>query len=279
MQTHGVGLSVEIRSVNQRHREIKISAPREYARWEAELRRQVAECIARGRVEVTISRTPSARNLTLTLRREVVEAYLRGYEELKRDYGVKGEIELGLFQGRADIFKQCTDESDPAAELTAVKRVLARALKAHTTARRREGAHLKRDLGDRLDSLRKLVGTLQRSTAGTAEQRARRLRERVRVLLGDATVDEARLLQETALLADRGDVTEELVRLESHLAGLKKMLPSADPVGKRFDFLLQEAGRELNTIVSKSGDVAVTGLVVEGKTEVEKLREQIQNVE
>jgi len=92
-------------------------------------------------------------------------------------------------------------------------------------------------------------------------------------------MDESRLIQEAALLADRIDVTEELVRLDSHLAGLKKMLPSAEPVGKRFDFLLQEVARELNTIASKSGDVAVTGSIVEGKTEVEKLREQIQNVE
>ncbi len=278
-QSGKVGLSVEIRSVNQRHREIKISAPREYSRWEADLRRQVAGHIGRGRVEVTIARTLSVRKDEITIRRDLVEAYLRAFQQLKRDYGVKGEIELSLFQGRGDIFQQRAEEGDLSAELAVLERLLVRALKAHTAARKREGAHLKRDLNGRLDSLRGLVVSLRRTTAGAAERRSRRLKDRVHALIGEAAMDESRLIQEAALLADRIDVTEELVRLDSHLAGLKKMLPSAEPVGKRFDFLLQEVARELNTIASKSGDVAVTGSIVEGKTEVEKLREQIQNVE
>ncbi len=278
-QAGKIGLSVEIRSVNQRHREIKISAPREYNAWETELRTLVAGSVARGRVEVSVGRTAGIRAEQIGVQHDLAAAYVKALKDLKRTYGLKGELDISLFQGRGEIFQSRGKGPDPEVEIKAVKRILKKALAAHSAERTREGANLERDISKRIAKLRTLVALLKKTTAGAAGDMRERLETRVRSLIGDTRVEDARLIQETALLAERADVTEELVRLDSHLDGLGQVVRLQEPAGKRFEFLLQEVAREFNTIASKSGNVKVTGLIVDAKSEVEKLREQIQNVE
>jgi uncharacterized protein (TIGR00255 family) len=164
-------------------------------------------------------------------------------------------------------------------ELQRVQQVLRRALRAFDREREREGRVLARDMRQRVEHLRKLVRRVRTRVSAAAPETAKRLRERVQSLLEGGAVDEQRLAQEVAFLLSRSDVTEELVRLESHLEALRALCSSRESVGKRIDFLLQEVHREVNTIASKSSDLQLTDLSLEARSEIEKLREQAQNVE
>ena len=277
-RTGATQLTVEVRSVNHRNLDVKISAPREYARWESELRRAVAAVVTRGRVEVYVSRGAAAGSRAVSLQRDVAAAYIRAWKELKREFKLAGEVELGLLQTRSDLFQPRDDRADVEAEIETTSRLLSRALAAHAREREREGAHLKRDMQSRVRVLHGIARKLDKRVGSLSARLRERLEKRLSDLIG-RDIDPARLAQEVALLVERSDVTEELVRLASHLDSMGELLSENDPVGKRIDFLLQEIQREINTIGSKASDLDTTRLVLEGKAEVEKMREQVQNVE
>lgn len=274
-----IQVTVEIRSVNHRNLDVKLSLPREYARWESEVRRLVGDALERGRVELSVTRSAVASPRSVTLQREVAAAYVRAWRELKREFRLAGEVELSLLQGRQDLFQLRGDIVDAAAEVETTKQLVARALKAHERERAREGKHLADDMRERVRALTEVARRLHARAKELTPRLRERLEARMTELLGKNGVDPARLAQEAALLADRSDVTEELVRLESHLGTLAKLVAEKGPVGKRIDFLLQEVHRELNTVGSKANDLETTRAVLDGKAEVEKLREQVQNVE
>jgi uncharacterized protein (TIGR00255 family) len=271
-------LTVEVRSVNQRFLDLKLNMPREYAPHEPDLRRVISAAIERGRVEVHVSRTLPPRSSGIALQKDVAAAYIKGWKQLQKEFGLKGALDLSLLAGRGDLFTTAEPAADTTAEIEEVTRLLTKALAAHGKEREREGAHLRRDMQERIKKLRACLKSLEKAAAGVAPKLKTKMEKRLSELLG-VVVDPVRLVQEVALLADRSDVTEELVRLGSHLAALDDLVRSTEPVAKRVDFVLQEVNRELNTIGSKASDIEVTNLVVSGKSEVEKLREQIQNVE
>ncbi len=274
-----VKLSVEVRSVNQRFLDLKINAPREYAAWEAELRRIVSSVVARGRVEVYVNRTSVSRSSFLEIHDEVAAAYVKALRKLKEAYSLAGDIEIGHVLSRGEIFQAVEPPGDTEAEVEEVCLLLSRALAAHARERKREGVHLQRDMKGHVAALKKITTALGKRTQGHAQRTRERLESKVKELLDNAAIDPERIVQETALLAERGDVTEEIVRLAAHLDSLAELVRAEEPVAKRIDFLLQEVNRELNTIGSKASDLDVTNLVIEGKAAVEKLREQNQNVE
>lgn len=274
-----VTLTVEVRSVNQRHLDVKIVGPREYGAWEAELRREVGGAISRGRVDVFISRALAAQTRPVVVNKKAAAAYVAAWREIARAFALKDDVTLALLQGRPEIFQAAGADVDPAHEVEVLKKVLSRALDAHRRERRREGAHLAGDIGGQAKHLRGLVARLRARSAGVAPRLRARLEERLTALLGGRGIDPARLAQEVALLAERADVSEEIVRLGSHLDALTGLVKEAEPVGKRIEFLLQEINRELNTIGSKAGDLEITNLVIDGKSAVEKIREQVQNIE
>jgi uncharacterized protein (TIGR00255 family) len=271
-------LTVEVRSVNQRFLDLKLNMPREYAPHEPDLRRIASSAIERGRVEIHVSRTLPPRSAGIALQKDVAAAYIKGWKQLQKEFGLGGTLELSLLAGRSDLFTTAEPAADVKVEVAEVERLLEKALAAHRKEREREGAHLRRDMQDRIKRLRATRKSLDKSAAAVVPKLKAKLEKRLADLIG-GSVDPARLVQEVAILADRSDVTEELVRLESHLAALDDFVRSEEPVAKRIDFVLQEVNRELNTIGSKASDIDVTNLVVAGKSEVEKLREQIQNVE
>jgi len=274
-----IQLSVEVRSVNQRHLDIKLAVPREYVRWEADLRRLVAAEVGRGRVEVFVNRSVGVGAREVVVQRDVAAAYVAAWRKLQREFGLAGEVDLALLQGRGEIFQWADKGVDVSQELPTLTKLLDKALAAHARARKKEGAHLRRDMEARVRNLGSLVREIARRTKKIAPEIKQRLESRIELLLDGRPLDSSRLAQEVAILSDRGDVTEELVRLRSHLSSLKSLLAEPGQIGKRIDFLLQELNREFNTIGSKSGDLEVTNRVIDGKAEVEKLREQVQNVE
>jgi uncharacterized protein (TIGR00255 family) len=271
----GTRVTVEIRGVNQRFLDVRVTAPREYAAWERDVRDRVQAAVARGRIEVTVSRSAvGARGRrTVRVRLDVAEAYLRGARTLARTFGVGGRVALPDLLRLPDLFEARERAAAMPGELAALRRALAAALRAFEGERLREGRALRRDMMARATRLR--------ATAAGVRRRAlrQRVKARLRRLAGGVTLDRARVTQEVAVLADRSDITEELVRLESHLAALTQACGTSGPVGKRIEFLLQEIQRELNTAGAKAADPVIGTLVLAGKEETEKLREQVQNVE
>ncbi len=274
-------VTVELRGVNQRHLDVRVSAPREYAAWESDLRDRVRAQVERGRVEVQIVRvpTPGRRAYRVGVRTELASAYADAARALAKRLHLAGEVQVSDVLRLPELFEVTEETPDLAAELPAVRRALATALRAFEQERRREGRHLQRDMQARARHLEQLVKRIRARLPAVLDALRRRLEERAARLASGAEVDAGRMAQELAALADRGDVTEELVRLESHLKALHDGFRATTPMGKRIEFLLQEVLRELNTTGSKTADAGVSALVLEGKSEVEKLREQVQNVE
>ena len=275
----GGRLTIELRTVNQRFLDVRVTAPREYAAWEAACRELVGKHVARGRVEVYVGRSAPARGRTrVVLNVEAARDYVAAWRRLRSELGLAGEIGLGLLRG-SEVFETVETPRDLHGEFPAAGRALTRALAVLDAARRREGRHLQRDMSARIARLVAIERGIRSHAAAVGTELQAKVTERLQGLLKGATVDPARVAQEVAYLAERSDVTEEMVRLRSHLDALKKLLIKGGAVGKQIEFLLQETHREINTIGSKVNQLEITRLVVEAKSEVERLREQVQNVE
>ncbi len=274
-------ITVEIRGVNQRHLDVKIVAPREYAPWEAEIRDRVRAHAERGRVDVTIARTPvaSQRRYRVAVREELAAAYVESARALARRLKIASDVAVTDLLRLPELFEVVERPPDIARELPVLRRALVAALRAFDRERRREGRHIERDMRRRAAGLLRTTERIRRRLPHVLRGLRRRVEERLTRLTEGAGVDPARIGQELATLADRSDITEELVRLDSHLAALDGALRGTAPAGKRVEFLLQEILREFNTTGAKAGDLATSAMVLEAKGEVEKLREQVQNVE
>ncbi|MFN8626299.1 MAG: YicC/YloC family endoribonuclease [Candidatus Binatia bacterium] len=279
-QRNGCRISVEIRSVNQRFLETRFNMPREYTAFEAEFRQAVQAAVARGKVDVNISRAgPLAGDFAVEVNTALARAYVGAWRELQRNLGLRGEIDSQVLLARPDLVRIVERRNAAGNELVHVRTVLRQALHAFDRDRAREGRVLACDMKRRVQQLRGLTRGMRTRVSAAASEITGRLRQRVQTLLAGVTVDEERLAQEVAFVLSRGDITEELVRLDSHLSAMHALCGSHEPVGKRMDFLLQEIHREVNTIASKSNDLALTDLSLNARGEIEKLREQVQNVE
>jgi uncharacterized protein (TIGR00255 family) len=279
-QAKGRRIAVEIRSVNQRFLDVRINLPREYQSWESDLRQTVMASVERGKVDVAISRSGSGTGeISVEVNEPLARATMTAWRDLQKRLRVAGEVDVSFLVGRPEFVRVVEIRPDASADAAQVRRLLTVALKHFNAARAREGKALQADMIKRARQLRQIELGLRRRTTVLVPELTRRLTERMAALLGDTAVDPTRLLQEAALLAERSDVTEELVRLASHLDRLDELLNQRAAAGKAIDFLLQEIHREVNTIASKSADIEVTNLTLEARAEVEKLREQTQNVE
>jgi uncharacterized protein (TIGR00255 family) len=274
-------ITVEIRGVNQRHLDVRVLGAREFAAWEQPLRDRVRAQVARGRVDVTITRSPiaSRRRYRVYVRDELAQAYVATARRLGRRLALDATVGVRELLALPDLLEVREVPTDSRREWPAVQRALGVALRAFDGQRRREGRALQADMRARLASIGATVGRVRRELPGAQRAAAERLRTRVTQLLAGGEIDVARLATEVAQHVDRGDVTEEIVRLETHLRALRTALRATGAVGKRIEFLLQEVQRELNTTGAKLADAAVVEGVLRAKEEVEKLREQVQNVE
>lgn len=284
-RTAAGSLRIELRTVNHRYLNLNARLPASLARWEPEIREWLRGAFARGHVNCTARWEPNgeaAPGRGWKLDEERVAAYLRIFGELSARYGVHGSPDLSLLTRFNDIIVR-SDDDEPPVEIAAdeLRPIVEEAGRRVVEMREDEGRRLEADLRGRLTAIEQaLAGVEARAPERLVAERSR-LTAAVRDLLGDITLDEARIAQEIALLAERWDVNEELVRFRSHNELFSELLDAAgtEPVGKRLSFLVQEMHREANTIGSKANDAAVAHLVVAIKDELERLREQVENVE
>lgn len=277
----GAMIGVEVRSVNHRFCEIMVRLPKSLSNMELDLKEQVKRICERGRIELTVTMNGGGggSNKVMQLDRALARRYVQGLRELQREFKLSGTVDVNVVAGFRDVF---TTQEEPTVikDVPKFVEVLAqRALTDLDKMRKKEGAALQKDLLQRIHSVEGRLHTVQERIPLALQASADRLKSRVAKLLEGDRVNDDRVAQEIAMLAERSDVTEELTRLQSHLTQFCSALKSKEPVGKRLDFLLQEMGREVNTIGSKANDRVISSQVVELKSELEKIREQVQNIE
>jgi uncharacterized protein (TIGR00255 family) len=274
-------VTVEVRSLNQRFLDVRVTAPREFAAFEREVRDRVRAVAERGRVEVTIARSAQAarRRYAVATRLELARAYVAAARDLGRRLRLDGDVAIADVLRLPDLFEVREVPPETRGEHATLTRALTAALRAFDAERRREGTHLQRDMRQRVAHLRQLTAEVRRRLPKVLAALREQVEERLVRLVGAADLDRGRVAQEVAALAERSDVTEERVRLVAHLAALAAALAAPGAIGKRIEFLLQEVQRELNTTSAKAGDPDIVDLALVAKGEVERLREQVQNVE
>ena len=273
-------LTVEIRSVNHRYGEVYVKIPRPLMQFENEVRKTVAGRLKRGKIEVFVQLEGTMAGEALPeVNLQLAKAYHDGFVKLKEALGLHDPITLPLIAAQRDVIGMGEREPEGEKLWEELGTTVAAAVEQLDAMRLKEGAALMEDLSSRRDTLSTLIARIAERAPRVPEEAARRLKERIGQLAGEGGVDEARIVQEVAFMADRCDITEELVRFGSHLLQFDETLLMDEPVGRKLDFLLQELNREVNTIGSKANDADITSSVVQLKAELEKIREQVQNIE
>ena len=276
----GREITVELRSVNARYFEYSSRLPRTCAFLEDPLKRLTAEKVHRGKVELALTiQNVTASDAVVQADYALAESYRRALAALAQRLDVKDDVTVMALARFPDVLTQTAAPADPDALWADVSAVAGQALEAFVDMRAAEGAKLKADVESRLAVVEDLVGQIEQGSAGRVQAYTERLYARLQELLADRSIDEARILTEAALFADKTAIDEETVRLHSHVAQFREILQLEEPIGRKLDFLTQELNREANTIGSKCQDAALTRLVVTLKSEIEKIREQIQNIE
>ena len=272
--------TVEARSLNHRFLEIMVRLPRELAPLEDRIRALVQGRVLRGRVEVAIMRENYGKRLrTVRIDLDLAKAFASALNELKQALELPGSPDLAMLSALPDLIRIEEQKEDLEAAWTAIAEGLEVALSRLVAMREREGARLASDLGQRVRRLAERADEIERRAPLVVQEHAARLTRRIEELIGMPPVDEGRLAAEVAIFADRSDIAEETTRLRSHLAQMQQMLIGDGPAGRTLEFLVQELGREANTIGSKANDVEISRAVIAVKGELESLREQIQNLE
>ena len=276
---NGEEIDVEVRSVNHKYCEVKVRMPRELAALEHEVVRSVKERLARGGVDVAVRRIASGSLVSPRVDVGLAESYARAFAEVQARLGLPGPVTLAEVIAAEGVVRLDERVLDLENVGEALRRAVSAALGQLVAMRAREGEALARDLSSRLDELEGLVERIGALAPQAVESYRTRLSERIAELTRGVALDPARLAQEVAIFADRTDVAEEITRLRSHAAQVRALLDVSEPAGRKLDFLVQEMHREANTIGSKSQHAGIAGLVVALKAEVERMREQVQNVE
>lgn len=273
-------ITVELRSVNNRYLDCTVKLPRIFAFAEDAVKRKIKEQIQRGKVDVFISVNMAAgTDTTITLNRPVLESYLAAMKSIVADYDVADDISVTSLTRFSDIFLVEKQEEEEDKVLSEILSVVEKALEKHTAMRCQEGSAMEADLRSRAETILGLVAKVEERSPQTVREYRERLYAKMREVLEGTGIDENRILSEAAIFAERIAVDEETVRLRSHFVQMDAMLASGGTIGRKLDFLLQEMNREANTIGSKGNDLEQARTVVEIKAELEKIREQVQNIE
>lgn len=273
-------VKIEIRSVNHRYLDLSFRIPRAYQILEDKFRTILNENLSRGKIDVTITIEPSLESeKKVEVDWGLADGYVAALSSIKERYGLVGELSLSSLQIMPDIIRPAENEQDLEVLWDAVRPALMEAIESLLDTRKREGSAMAADIANRLATITELTAQMNERAPAVTEYYRSRLEKRLADLAVDALADPARIATEIALFADRSNIDEELTRLQSHLGQARDLLKSKDSIGRRFDFLLQELNRESNTIGSKANDLALSNIVIEVKSELEKIREQIQNIE
>ena len=275
-QVRGTKITIQMRTLNHRHLDLQLRVPREYLGFEEEIRKRLRERIARGRVDVFVSRIAAkGSERTLELDEPLLQQYLGSLKAAKKKFGLAGELDIALLSAGPDLFRVRDTEVDPRAEKQGVFQALQAALRKLEQSRQREGRQLAADMRAQVEHLKKTSAQIA-ALAGALGARA--VNSAIVAREGNGGLRTG-LDGDVQAPAFKGDINEEIVRLKTHVAALAAVLRETGSVGKKIDFMLQEIQRELNTISSKAPQLEVVRLVLAGKEQVEKIREQTQNIE
>lgn len=276
----GYIISVELKSVNHRYFEFNCRLPRQYGFAEEKLKSYVNSKVSRGKVDCFLGiEALDTDNADVVVNHTLASAYIKAMNELAQEYSLKNDISSVSVSRFPDVFVLKKADEDEEKLWGYIKEVADEAIEKFVAMRETEGEQMKKDVLSRADYILDCVSFIENRSPQTVKEYNDKLIARVHELIGDATLDEGRIIQEVAIYADKVAVAEETVRLRSHISQLKAFLESSEPVGRKMDFLVQEINRETNTIGSKACDVEIARKVVDIKAEVEKIREQIQNIE
>ena len=275
-----LNVTVEIKSVNHRYFEFSARVPREYGFLEEKLKKYCNSLITRGKVECYVSvEDLEEREMEVNVNETLAAGYVKALKELSERFGLKDDISAVTLSRYPDVITLHKASEDEERIWNAVKTVAETAVSKFIEMRETEGSKLRGDILSRADYIIECVEFIEGRSPETVREYNEKLKQRMKELLGDAAVDEQRLLNEAAIYADKIAVDEETVRLRSHISQLREFMNSSEAIGRKLDFLVQEINREANTIGSKAQDVDIAKKVIDIKAEVEKIREQVQNIE
>ncbi|MCI7085309.1 YicC family protein [bacterium] len=276
----GREITVEIKSVNHRYFEFSCRTTRGYGFLEEKLKSYISQRVARGKVDMFVSLSaPQDEQATVTVNHRLASGYISAMRELGKTYGLADDISITAVAGYPDIFTVSREPEDEEKVCSDVLSVVDEAMEAFISMREAEGERLKADILARVETILSIVEKIEKRSPETVSEYEKRLKDKITETLGDRTIDEQRVLTEVAIFSDKVAVAEETVRLRSHMAQLKKFFEGDMPAGRKTDFIIQEMNREANTIGSKVQDAEIAHMVVDIKAEIEKIREQVQNVE
>ncbi len=273
-------VSVEIKAVNHRYLEVSIKMPKKLNVFEAQIRSELKNYIQRGKVDLFINYEDSSENnVTVKYNKDIAQEYYNFLKQMTADFGLEDDIRVSTLSRYPEVFTMDEGNSDEEEVWKVIKEALDKSCESFVESRIKEGENLKNDLLLKLDDMKKNVDYIAERSPKIIEEYKNKLSEKVKELLGDASVDEGRIATEVTIFADKICVDEEMVRLKSHIEAVRNELISGGSIGRKLDFLAQEMNREANTILSKANDLTVSNCGIELKTTIEKIREQIQNIE
>lgn len=276
----GLGITIELKSVNNRYLDCSVRLPRNFLFCEETIKSLVGEHISRGKVDVFVTvDSTGAEDIVVTVNEALAKGYLDAFNAIAEKFSLPGEVSSVTVAKMPDVLSVEKKEADKDALSEGISNILAEALAVYDDMRAREGAKLHEDIASRLVTIENLVSEVEEKSPKTVEAYRERLYRKMTEVLSGATVDEQRILTEAAIFADKVAVDEETVRLRSHISQMREMLSGGSPIGRKMDFLIQEFNREANTIGSKCTNSDISKVVIEIKSEIEKIREQIQNIE
>ena len=276
----GQEITVELKSVNNRYLDCSVRLPRNFLFAEDTVKQAVSAGVSRGKVDVFVSAQASQDSGTVvSVNEELARGYRDAVARIAETLGLESGLNAFSIARFPDVLTVERRELDKDKAAAALSEITAKAVEEFNAMREREGERLRRDMLGKLETIEGLVSVVEERSPQTVKEYRERLEARLRDILADRSLDEQRVITEAAIFADRTAVDEETVRLRSHIAQFRAMLQEGSPIGRKMDFLVQEFNRESNTIGSKAQDIAITKLVVDLKSEIEKIREQIQNIE
>lgn len=278
-EKEGRNYTIEIKSVNHKYSDISIRMPRFLNGFEDKMRKRIANCISRGKMDVFVNfENYSSEGNSIHFNTELAKEYVKGLQELAKETQISYDVNLMDIAKMPEILKLKEDENE---ELIGNELMIAldEALKNFAQMREAEGQKLVEDMAKRIQWIEQKVLEIEQFSSTLVEEYIKKLETRVKELMDTKVVDENRLAQEIVIFSDKSSIEEELTRLKSHINQFEHFLKQSSPIGKKFDFLIQEMNREVNTIGSKANCLEITNRVIELKTEIENIREQVQNVE
>ncbi|MCI6605868.1 MAG: YicC family protein [Clostridiales bacterium] len=276
----GREITVELRSVNNRYLDCTVKLPRMFSFAEDSVKNRVKAAVSRGKVDIYIGvNAVQTADVQVAVNRPVIESYLAALRQIETEYGVRDDVTVMSLARLPDVFSVEKTQEDEQKLTQDILSVAEEAISRYNAMRETEGAALEADLRGRAATILERVALVEQRSPATVAEYRERLRQKMQEVLQNTAIDEGRILQEAAIYADRIAVDEETVRLRSHLAQLGDMLTKGGAIGRKLDFLLQELNRETNTVGSKCNDLELSNIVVDMKAELEKIREQTQNIE